>query len=114
MMSFLLQDVDEIVVHYPSMFELLHDLRGMGETNCAWTRPLLLRRSVMNAAAAIYHEMYGVEQGAEQGVGPGAGIGAGDKVIPATFQLLYFIGWKPHESQVSNTDVIKFVKILAI
>ena len=89
------QDVDEIVVHYPSMFELLHDLRGMGETNCAWTRPLLLRRSVMNAAAAIYREMYGVEQGAElQGEG-------GDKVIPATFQLLYFIGWKPHPSQVS-------------
>ena len=80
------------------MFELLHDLRGMGETNCAWTRPLLLKRSVMNAAAAIYHEMYGVEQGAE----PEMGSVGGDKVIPATFQLLYFIGWKPHESQVSH------------
>ena len=97
-----LQDVDEIVVQYPSMFELLHDLRGMGETNCAWTRPLLLKRSMMNAAAAIYHEMYGVEQEAGQGVEPGTGSGAGDKVIPATFQLLYFIGWKPHKSQVSN------------
>ena len=80
------------------MFELIHDLRGMGETNCAWTRPLLLKHSVMNAAAAIYHEMYGVEQGVE----PGTGSGGGDKVIPATFQLLYFIGWKPHKSQVSN------------
>ena len=92
------QDVDEIVVHYPSMFELLHDLRGMGETNCAWTRPLLLRRSVMQAAAAIYHEMYGVEEGA----GPQNGTGTGLKVIPATFQLLYFIGWKPHPSQVRS------------
>ena len=89
------QDVDEIVVQYPSMFELLHDLRGMGETNCAWTRPLLLKRSVMHAAAAIYHEMYGVERGAEP-----EGEEGGDKVIPATFQLLYFIGWKPHYSQV--------------
>ena len=89
------QDVDEIVVNYPSMFELLHDLRGMGETNCAWTRPLLLRRSVMNAAAAIYREMYGVEQEAERQEG------GRDIVIPATFQLLYFIGWKPHPSQVS-------------
>ena len=80
------------------MFELLHDLQGMGETNCAWTCPLLLKHSVMNAAAAIYHEMYGVEQGAE----PVTGNGGGDKVIPATFQLLYFIGWKPHKSQVSN------------
>lgn len=79
------------------MFELLHDLRGMGETNCAWTRPLLLKRSVMNAAAAIYHEMYGVEQGVE----PGMGSEVGEKAIPATFQLLHFIGWKPHESQVS-------------
>ena len=92
------QDVDEIVVHYPSMFELLCDLRGMGETNCAWTRPLLLKRSVMYAAAAIYHEMYGVEQGEElQGGG-----GGGERVVPATFQLLYFIGWKPHQSQVCS------------
>ena len=83
------------------MFELLHDLQGMGETNCAWTRPLLLKRSMMNAVAAIYHEMYGVEQGAGQGVEPGTGSGAGDKVIPATFQLLYFIGWKSHKSQQS-------------
>ena len=80
------------------MFELLHDLRGMGETNCAWTRPLLLKRSVMNAAAAIYHEMYGEEQEVESETGNGGG----DKVIPATFQLLYFIGWKPHKSQVRN------------
>ena len=91
------QDVDEIIVQYPSMFELLHDLRGMGETNCAWTRPLLLKRSVMHAAAAIYREMYGVEQGAEP-----QRKGGGDKVIPATFQLLYFIGWKPHQSQVCS------------
>jgi hypothetical protein len=54
----------------------------------------------MNAAAAIYHEMYGVEQGAEQGVEPGTRNGGENKVIPATFQLLYFIGWKPHKSQV--------------
>ena len=80
------------------MFELLNDLRGMGETNCAWTHPLLLRRSVINAAAAIYREMYGVEQEA----GPER-VG-GDRVIPATFQLLYFIGWKPHHSQVRSTS----------
>ena len=71
------QDVDEIVVQYPSMFELLHDLQGLGETNCAWTRPLLLKRSVMNTAAVIYHEMYGVEQGAEQEVESETGNGGG-------------------------------------
>ena len=88
-------------MHYPSMFELLHDLRGMGETNCAWTRPLLLKRSVMHAAASIYHEMYGVELGVELHGGTGGREGAGERVIPATFQLLYFIGWKPHKSQVN-------------
>lgn len=27
------QDVDELTVNYPSMFELMDDLRGMGESN---------------------------------------------------------------------------------
>ena len=59
--------------------------------------------SMMNAAAALYHEMYGVEQGAEQEVESETGNGGGgDKVIPVTFQLLCFIGWKLHKSQVSK------------
>ena len=61
----------------------------MGESNCAWTRPLLLRRDVMTAAAALYENLYGNTESDE-----------GAKGIPATFQLLYFIGWKPHPSQV--------------
>ncbi len=76
----------------------------MGESNCAWTRPLLLRRDVMLAAAAIYKEMYG-------GRGKGVG-GEGDEVdsIPATFKLLYFIGWKPHPSQV-NIKIKEMIQI---
>lgn len=62
-------------------------LSGMGESNCAWTRPLLLRRDVMVAAATLYQDLYGNKEGG---------------TIPATFQLLYFIGWKPHPSQVSG------------
>lgn len=31
-------DTDEIVVHYPSMFELMWDLKGMGENNAAYNR----------------------------------------------------------------------------
>ena len=58
---------------------------------------------MINAAAAIYREMYGVEQEAgPQRVG-------GDRVIPATFQLLYFIGWKPHPSQVRSTRPVQLV-----
>lgn len=76
-------DTDEIQVHYPGMFELMKDLQGMGESNCAWNRRSLLHRDSMLAAAAIYQEMYGVEDGS----------------VPATFQIYFMIGWKPHESQ---------------
>ncbi|RXN00994.1 NADH dehydrogenase [ubiquinone] 1 alpha subcomplex assembly factor 5 [Acipenser ruthenus] len=77
-------DIDEIQVHYPGMFEVMHDLQGMGESNCAWNRKPVLHRDTMLAAAAIYKEMYGNEDGS----------------VPATFQILYMIGWKPDSSQV--------------
>ncbi|KAM4695143.1 arginine-hydroxylase NDUFAF5, mitochondrial isoform 2-T2 [Discoglossus pictus] len=76
-------DTDEIQVQYPGMFEVMKDLQGMGESNCAWNRRTLLHRDSLLAAAAIYKEMYGEEDGS----------------VPATFQIYYMIGWKPHESQ---------------
>ena len=76
-------DTDEIVVNYPTMFELVTDLQDMGESSCSWNRSLHLERSVLLAAAAVYKEMYGNEDGS----------------IPALFQIFNFIGWKPHESQ---------------
>ncbi|GFY42361.1 arginine-hydroxylase NDUFAF5, mitochondrial [Trichonephila inaurata madagascariensis] len=65
------------------MFELLEDLRGMGETNVAWNRKPCIQRDSLLAASAIYTDMYGNE----------------DRTIPATFEIIYLIGWKPHESQ---------------
>uniref|UniRef100_UPI00398F2ED3 arginine-hydroxylase NDUFAF5, mitochondrial n=1 Tax=Pristiophorus japonicus TaxID=55135 RepID=UPI00398F2ED3 len=76
-------DIDEIQVNYPGVLEVMEDLQGMGESNCAWSRKPLLHRDTMLAAAAIYKEMYGNDDGS----------------VPATFQILYMIGWKPHESQ---------------
>lgn len=52
-------DTDEIVVSYPSIIELMYDLKGMGENNAAFNRPLTLSRDVLMAAGAIYQEMYG-------------------------------------------------------
>lgn len=75
-------DADEIVVSYPSMFELMWDLKGMGENNCSWSRSQHLNRDVMVAASAIYRQLYG-----------------SDEKVPATFQILYFLGWKPDPSQ---------------
>jgi NADH dehydrogenase [ubiquinone] 1 alpha subcomplex assembly factor 5 len=76
-------DCDEVRISYPSMFELMFDLQGMGENNAAWNRKSHLHRDTLLAAASIYREMYGNEDG----------------TIPATFQIYFFIGWKPHPSQ---------------
>ncbi|XP_045905242.1 arginine-hydroxylase NDUFAF5, mitochondrial [Micropterus dolomieu] len=76
-------DIDDVQVHYPGITEVMTDLQGMGESNCAWNRRSMLHRDTILAAAAIYKEMYSNEDGS----------------IPATFDILYMIGWKPHESQ---------------
>lgn len=75
-------DADELTVGYPSMFELLWDLKGMGEGNAAFNRPLNVHRDVLAAAAMIYKDLYGTDKG-----------------ITATFQILYLVGWKPCATQ---------------
>lgn len=76
-------DTDEISVGYPSIFELMHDLKGMAENNASWIRKPHLHRDTLFAAASIYKELYSNEDGS----------------VPATFQMIYFIGWKPDPSQ---------------
>lgn len=44
-------DVDEVTINYPSMFELMEDLRGMGEGNATWVRGRLSRDELISAAA---------------------------------------------------------------
>lgn len=46
--------MDEVTVNFPSMYELLDDLKLMGERNAAFNRPSMLTPSVLPAAAAIY------------------------------------------------------------
>ncbi|KAG0266665.1 hypothetical protein BG011_001512 [Mortierella polycephala] len=76
-------DVDEVTVNYPSAIELMEDLRAMGESNAVINRRGFLKRDTMLATAAIYKEIYGNPDG----------------TIPATFQILYMIGWKPSPTQ---------------
>ena len=47
-------DTDEISVGYPSIFELMHDLKGMAENNASWIRKPHLHRDTLFAAASIY------------------------------------------------------------
>ncbi|KAJ3087729.1 hypothetical protein HK102_010429 [Quaeritorhiza haematococci] len=76
-------DTDEIVVNYPSMFELMEDLQAMGESNAIAARKPHLTRDTLMAASAIYKEIYGNSDG----------------TIPATFLIINMIGWKPDPSQ---------------
>ncbi|XP_055840138.1 arginine-hydroxylase NDUFAF5, mitochondrial isoform X4 [Episyrphus balteatus] len=75
-------DTDELTVGYPTMYELMWDLKGMAENNAAFNRPVHLSRDVMFAASAIYKELYGKNDG-----------------ISATFQVIYFVAWKPSPDQ---------------
>lgn len=81
-------DTDEMQIGYPSMFELLQDLKGMAESNAAFNRPLTLSRDVLLSASSIYNEMY-------KKINPETK----EEGVHATFQIIYFVGWKYHESQ---------------
>lgn len=75
-------DTEDMVIGYPNMFELMYDLKGMAENNAAFNRPLHLGRDVLMAASSIYSELYKNENG-----------------VNATFQIIYFLGWKPGPNQ---------------
>ncbi|XP_011502528.1 PREDICTED: NADH dehydrogenase [ubiquinone] 1 alpha subcomplex assembly factor 5 [Ceratosolen solmsi marchali] len=81
-------DTEELIIGYPSMYELMWDLKGMGESNAARNRKLHLSRDTLFAASAIYNQLYGKIKEKDK-----------SRYIPATFQIIYMIGWKPDESQ---------------
>jgi NADH dehydrogenase [ubiquinone] 1 alpha subcomplex assembly factor 5 len=77
-------DLDRVTVHYATMFDLLKDLRGMGQTNVLIERRKKpLGKEVLFKAAELYHHKF---------AGP-------DGKIPATFDIIYATGWSPHGSQ---------------
>jgi len=76
-------DIDEVKVAYPSMWELMEDLQDMGEGNAIIGRQNVIHRDTLASASAVYKEMHGSEDG----------------TIPATFQIIYMIGWKPAPTQ---------------
>ncbi len=77
-------DSDVITVTYENAFRMMHDLRGMGETGAALSRPRhFTHRELFLKAAALYHERHA----------------DGDGRIPATFEVIYLHGWSPHDSQ---------------
>ena len=77
-------DSDRLTVHYPNMFKLVADLRGMGEQNAMLARlKTPTRRDVFYRAAEIYQQRFGQPDGQ----------------ISASFEIVTVTGWAPHESQ---------------
>ena len=77
-------DSDRLTVHYPHMFKLMADLRGMGEQNALLARlKTPTRRDVFYRAAEIYQQRFG----------------RADGQISASFEIVTVTGWAPHESQ---------------
>jgi SAM-dependent methyltransferase len=73
-------DSETITVTYPDILALMHDLRGLGETNALTARRGYLRRSTLSRAGAIYAERFGTPDGR----------------ITATFEVVFLTGWAPH------------------
>lgn len=77
-------DSDIITVRYKDAFRLMRDLRGMGAADVAHGRSRrFVSRRVMVEAARIYAERHQDAQG----------------LITASFEVIFAIGWAPHESQ---------------
>jgi len=79
-------DVDDIIVEYPDTFALMQDVQAMGEGNAILKSvggPI--PRDVLLANEAIYRELHCKD-------------GEKDR-IPATFRIIYMIGWKEAPGQ---------------
>ncbi|KAJ5793028.1 Arginine-hydroxylase [Penicillium pulvis] len=78
-------DVEDIVVEFPDTFALMQDLQAMGESNAIMHREAgPLSRDVLLANEAIYRTLHMDDDA------PG---------IPATFRMIYMIGWKEGKDQ---------------
>lgn len=77
-------DSDIITVTYKSAFDLFRDLRGMGETNALIQRTKTIPpKALFFEAAKLYQDRFAESDGR----------------IIASFEVIFLLGWAPHESQ---------------
>lgn len=78
-------DVDDVIVDYPSSFALMMDLQAMGEGNAVLGGggAGALSKEVLLAMDGIYRELHGNNDG----------------TVPATFRVIFMIGWTGGEGQ---------------
>lgn len=78
-------DVDTFKVGYPDATVLMEHLQRMGENNACVKRRGKLSKDTLLAAACIYDQQFPLE--------------GSEGEIEATMQVIYAIGWKPHDTQ---------------
>ena len=77
-------DSEILTVTYDNMFKLMHDLRGMGENNIIMKRNrAYMGRNFFMKAAEYYAKNFSDPDGR----------------IRASFEIIFTLGWAPHESQ---------------
>ncbi|GJL84424.1 MAG: methyltransferase [Micavibrio sp.] len=77
-------DSDIVTVTYDNIFKLFHDLRGMGEGNAIFARNKTPPgKALFLEAARLYQEQFAEKDGR----------------IVASFEVIFLLGWAPHESQ---------------
>ena len=76
-------DSDVFTVEYPSALSLMEHLQGMGDASASLGARPGARMSTLLAATAAYQQLYANAEG----------------YVPASFEVVYMIGWKPAPSQ---------------
>ncbi|MFV1498334.1 methyltransferase domain-containing protein [Phaeobacter sp. JH20_02] len=77
-------DVVPLTAKYRDLWHLMHELRGMGETNAMTQRQkTATTRKLFADTADIYRSTYATEDG----------------FLPATFELICLTGWSPSDTQ---------------
>lgn len=77
-------DSDPVTVTYSDLRQLMKDLRAMGAGNVSAERSRALTgKNLFDKAEDIYRAQFADQDGR----------------IPATFEIIYLIGWAPHDSQ---------------
>jgi NADH dehydrogenase [ubiquinone] 1 alpha subcomplex assembly factor 5 len=81
-------DIDTIKLGFPNAMVCMEHLQRMGESNACLNRRPSMSVDTFLASACIYDEMYPLDEGDDS-----------ERNVEATVQVIYGIGWKPHESQ---------------
>jgi len=81
-------DIDTVKFGYPNAMVLMEHLQRMGEGNACINRRKRISIDTLIATACLYDEMFKLKDNHGD-----------DNNVEASVQVIYSIGWTPHESQ---------------